>query len=120
MSTADNLAIARAWLQSFNVHDVEGVVALYAPDGTHTSPKIRTLHPETGGKLRGHDALRSWWRDSIARIPGLWYEQTALTANDERVFLEYVRHAPGEPDMPVAEVFDVRDGRIVASRVYHG
>jgi hypothetical protein len=36
------------------------------------------------------------------------------------VFMEYVRHVDGEPDMPVAEVLEVRDGMIVASRVFHG
>lgn len=120
MAASENLQIARAWLRAFNAHDVEALVALYADDCTHTSPKIRTLHPETGGKLMGKPALAKWWKDAIARLPGLRYEETALTANDERVFLEYIRHAPNEPTMPVAEVFDIRGGRISASRVYHG
>lgn len=120
MSQADNLEIARAWLRAFNAHDVDALVALYADDATHTSPKIRTLHPETGGKLVGKKALHAWWTDSNARLPNLRYEATALTANDERVFLEYLRHAPDSAPMPVAEVFDVRAGKIVASRVYHG
>jgi hypothetical protein len=113
-------AIAQAWLLAFNAHDVPALVALYADDATHTSPKIRALHPDTGGKLRGKAALTAWWEDANRRLPGLRYEATAVTANDARVFLEYLRHAPGEAPMPVAEVFDVHDGRIIASRVYHG
>jgi len=112
--------LGRAWLDAFNAHDVELLVALYADDCTHTSPKIRALHPETGGKLVGKAALRTWWTDAIKRLPGLRYELVRLTANDERVVLEYLRHAPNEAPMPVAEAFDVRDGRIVASRVFHG
>ncbi|HVE87258.1 MAG TPA: nuclear transport factor 2 family protein [Myxococcales bacterium] len=107
-------------MEAFNAHDVDALVALYAEDATHTSPKIRTLHPETGGKLVGRAALADWWRDSNARLPGLRYELTAITASAERVFIEYVRHVPGQAPSPVAEVFDVRDGQIVASRVYHG
>jgi ketosteroid isomerase-like protein len=113
-------AIALTWLDAFNAGDVPRLVSLYAEDCTHTSPKIRTLHPETGGKLVGRAALTTWWADAMKRLPGLRYEKTALTANDERVFLEYVRHAPDGAPMPVAEVFDVRAGKIVASRVYHG
>jgi ketosteroid isomerase-like protein len=113
-------AIALAWLDAFNAGDVTKLVALYAEDCTHTSPKIRALHPETGGKLLGRAALTTWWTDAMKRLPGLRYEKTAVTANEERVFLEYVRHAPDGPPMPVAEVFDVRGGKIVASRVYHG
>ena len=65
-------------------------------------------------------ALAAWWRGANARLPGLRYELTAATANDDRVFVEYIRHSPTDAPMPVAEVFDVRDGKIVASRVYHG
>ena len=120
MSASDNLALGRAWLSAFNAHDVDALVALYSETCTHTSPKIRSLHPESGGALRGKAALTAWWREANTRLPGLRYECTALTANDERVFVEYIRHAPNEAAMPVAEVFDVREGRIVASRVYHG
>lgn len=113
-------AIAEAWLAAFNAHDVPALVALYADDCTHTSPKIRALHPHTGGQLVGKAALTEWWADANKRLPGLRYEKTAVTANDARVFLEYLRHAPNEAPMPVAEVFDIREGKIVASRVYHG
>jgi limonene-1,2-epoxide hydrolase len=120
MSPAASLEIARAWLSAFNAHDVARLVLLYDENATHTSPKIRALHPETGGKIVGRAALAAWWKGAIARLPGLRYEEIAVTANSERVFLEYIRHAPNEPPMPVAEVFDLRGGAIVASRVYHG
>jgi ketosteroid isomerase-like protein len=58
-------SLGRAWIDAFNAHDVERLVALYADDCTHTSPKIRALHPETGGKLVGKAALRTWWTDAI-------------------------------------------------------
>jgi ketosteroid isomerase-like protein len=114
------LQIARAWLDAFNAHDVDALVALYADECTHTSPKIRMLHPDSGGKLVGKPALAAWWRDSNRRLPSLRYEATAILADDTRAIIEYVRHAPNEAPLPVAEAFDVRDGRIVASRVYHG
>jgi hypothetical protein len=70
--------------------------------------------------LRGKAAMRAWWLDWFERLPSMRYVPTSLTADRDRVFMEYVRHVDGEPDMPVAEVLDVRDGRIVASRVFHG
>lgn len=115
-----NARLGRTWLAAFNAHDLEGLVALYAEDATHTSPKIRTLHPETGGKLAGRPKIRAWWADALKRLPTLRYEELTVTANDDRVFLEYLRHAPDGPPYPVAEVFDVRGGKIVASRVFHG
>jgi hypothetical protein len=34
--------------------------------------------------------------------------------------MEYVRKVDGEEDMLVAEVLEINDGKILASRVYHG
>ncbi len=112
--------IARAWLDAFNRGDVDALIALYAEDATHTSPKIRALHPDTGGRLVGAAAIAAWWRDALRRLPGLRYDATTIVADDQRVIIEYDRHAPGETPLPVAEAFDVRDGKVVASRVYHG
>jgi heme-degrading monooxygenase HmoA/ketosteroid isomerase-like protein len=117
---ADVRAIAERWLDCFARHDLDGLLALYAEDCTHTSPKIRVRHPDTGGVLRGKPALRAWWADAFGRLPGLGYELSSITADSRRAVMEYLRHAPGEPDLPVAEVLDVANGRIVASRVFHG
>jgi ketosteroid isomerase-like protein len=113
-------AIAREWILAFNRHDVAALVALYAPDAIHVSPKLRVARPETGGRLAGRPALASWWTDAFARLPTLHYELTAVTAQPPRVFIEYLRHAAGEPPQPVAEVFRLRGGLIAASAVYHG
>jgi ketosteroid isomerase-like protein len=116
----ENRALGRAWLAAFNAKDLDALVALYADDCTHTSPKLRVQRPESGGAIRGKPALRAWWADAFARLPGLRYEELTVTADDARVILEYVRHAPNDAPYPVAEAFDVRGGHIVASRVYHG
>jgi heme-degrading monooxygenase HmoA/ketosteroid isomerase-like protein len=113
-------AVARRWLDCFARRDLDGLLALYADDATHTSPKIRTRHPETGGQLRGKPAMRAWWQDSFDRLPSMRYEPTALTADGHRVLMEYVRHVDGEAPYPVAEVLECEAGMIVASRVFHG
>ena len=112
--------LAERWLDCFERRDLDGLLALYAEDATHTSPKIRARHPETGGQLRGKAAMRAWWQDAFDRLPTLRYVATAITADDRRVVLEYTRQVAGEPDLPIAEVFDVERGAIVASRVFHG
>jgi hypothetical protein len=116
----ENRAVAEAWLRAFNAHDVTALVSLYADDAVHLSPKLRAARPETGGKVVGRAALTDWWSDALRRLPGLRYQETAIVADEERVFIEYQRQVPGEPVLAVAEAFDVRGGKIVASRVYHG
>lgn len=113
--------IARRWLRAFNARDLDGLVGLYADDAVHVSPKLRDRRPETRGEIAGRDALRSWWADAFARLPGLTYEERRVVAEGDSVFLEYVRRVEGEPDLVVAELY-VTDGhgRIRRSHVFHG
>ena len=114
------LALARRWLTCFEVKDVETLVSLYAENARHTSPKVQVLRPESGGFIVGREALRAWWSDAFQRLPELRYVEQTLTADGSRVFMEYLRVVPGEPDLPVAEVLEVEGGLIQVSRVYHG
>ncbi|HPF15315.1 MAG: nuclear transport factor 2 family protein [Planctomycetes bacterium] len=120
MSEAQNLAIAHQWFAAFNAHNLAGLLALYAEDAEHFSPKLLARQPESLGSVRGKAALGAWWGDAFARLASLRYEVLKLTADDERVFMEYLRHVEGEPELRVGEVLEIRDDRIVASRVYHG
>lgn len=113
-------ALARRWLQAFNARDLNALLALYAPDAVHVSPKLRDRQPETKGEIRGTNALQAWWRGAMDRLTGLRYEPLHLTASGDRVFMEYLRTVPGEPDLVVAEVLVVRDGLIQSSMVFHG
>ena len=113
-------AIARNWFAAFNAQDLEALLALYDDNAKHYSPKLKIRQPETNGLVTGKAALRAWWQDAFERLPTLRYTPTTLTANDERVFMEYIRTVENEPDMLIAEVLDISHGRIIASRVYHG
>jgi limonene-1,2-epoxide hydrolase len=115
-----NEEIALNWFEAFNQHHLENLLSLYHDDATHFSPKLKLRLPETNGLIIGKDALRTWWKDAFLRLPNLHYQVTSLTANNQRVFMEYIRQVPNEDDMLVAEVLDVEKGKIIASRVYHG
>ena len=115
-----NEKIACEWFESFNNKDLEKLLALYDEDAKHYSPKLKLRSPETHGVIQGKNALRVWWKDAFERLPNLTYLPTSLTANEKRVFMEYLRKADGEPDMMVAEVLEIEMNKIVASRVYHG
>ena len=112
--------IALKWFEAFNTHDLEKLLSLYSNTAKHFSPKLKIRKPETNGLVIGKDALRDWWQDAFNRLPSLNYTVTSLTANNNRVFMEYVRKVNGEENMLVAEVLEVKDGLIIASRVYHG
>ncbi|HXS35221.1 MAG TPA: nuclear transport factor 2 family protein [Flavipsychrobacter sp.] len=121
MPTQQDLStIAINWIKAFNEHDLEQLLSLYNDNAIHYSPKLKIRQPETNGVVEGKDVLRSWWKDAFDRLPSLQYELTSLTANSERIFMEYTRFVEGELAMKVAEVLEIKEGLIIASRVYHG
>ena len=119
MNSSEIKSIALKWFEAFNKHDLEMLLNLYDDNAEHFSPKLKIRQPETNGLIKGKAALRLWWQDSFNRLPTLNYEVKNLIADDESVFMEYIRHVAGEDDLKVGEVLEVKNGLIVASRVYH-
>ena len=120
MNSQKNLSIAHAWFEAFNSHNLEKLLSLYDDDAEHFSPKLKIIHPETNGLVTGKEALRAWWQEAFNRLPTLNYKVKSLTANSDRVFMEYIRNVENENEILVAEVLEIRDENIIASRVYHG
>lgn len=120
MEVNQNLSIAHQWFAAFNEHDLEKLLSLYDDDAEHFSPKLKIKKPETNGLVHGKKALHDWWESAFESFPTMHYRVTSLTANADRVFMEYVRTVENEPDMLVAEVLEIKDRKIIFSRVYHG
>jgi predicted SnoaL-like aldol condensation-catalyzing enzyme len=111
--------IALIWFDAFNQHNIEILLNLYEENAEHYSPKLKVHHPDSNGFIKGKDALRLWWTDAFNRLPNLHYQLLKLTADDEQVFMEYIRQTPNENDLQVGEVLVIKNGKIVSSRVYH-
>lgn len=120
MKSEDLKNIAKLWFKAFNERDLENLLSLYDDGAEHFSPKLKMREPETKGLIQGKDALRNWWKDCFERLPTLHYEVQKLTADSEQVFMEYIRKVQGEDDMNIGEVLEIKNGKIIFSRVYHG
>ena len=115
-----NKSIANQWFEAFNEHNLEKLLNLYSNEAQHFSPKLKIHRPETNGLIIGKDALRDWWKDAFNRLPSLHYKVIKLTSDDEQVFMEYIRQVENESDMNIGEVLEIKNDKIIASRVYHG
>ncbi|BCY27543.1 nuclear transport factor 2 family protein [Flavobacterium okayamense] len=113
-------SIAIKWFDAFNSKNLDKLLDLYDDEAQHFSPKLKIRQPETKGLIIGKQSMRTWWQDAFDRLPTLHYKVTSLTANTDRVFMEYIRQVEGEDDMLVAEVLEIKDDKIIFSRVYHG
>ncbi len=115
-----NKQLALQWFDAFNEHDLEKLLLLYNDNAKHYSPKLKIRMPETDGLITGKSALRNWWQDAFDRLPSLHYELIKLTADENQVFMEYIRQVSGEENLFVGEVLQIEKDLIVFSRVYHG
>jgi len=95
---------------SFNARDIEAVIAALHPD-------VDWPNAWEGGRLRGHDAVRAYWRRQFAAIDG-HVEPTHIDIDGDTVTVtvhQTVRDLDGnvEFDGTVTHTYTVRDGAIV-------
>jgi ketosteroid isomerase-like protein len=66
-------ALGKQWIDAWNSHDLERILALYSEDSEMTSDKIPLLGLDPTGTLRGKDRLRQYWSKGLQLIPNLHF-----------------------------------------------
>jgi ketosteroid isomerase-like protein len=66
-------ALGKQWIDAWNSHDLERILALYSDDSEMTSDKIPLLGLDPTGTLRGKDRLRQYWSKGLQLIPNLHF-----------------------------------------------
>lgn len=69
--TVDAHAFATEWIEAWNAHDLERVLAHYAEEVELISPRAAQVVPDSGGVIRGKAALRAYWTRAMASAPAL-------------------------------------------------
>lgn len=91
---------AKEWVEAWNAHDLDRVLAHYEDDFEMSSPIIRSLVGEASGTLKGKPAIRAYWAKALAAIPDLRFELVTVLAGVNSVTVYYKGHRG-----LVAEVF---------------
>ena len=111
-------AVTKAWEEALADHDVDALLACYAPDATLESPVAAHI---LGGKgvVHGHDELRPFLAEVVARTPHeRQYHREGFFTDGHRATWEYPRQTSDGQQMDFVEVMDVENGLIQAHRVY--
>lgn len=104
MTTAE---FAAAWIAAWNAHDLDAVLAHYAPEIEFLSPVARRLTGD--GRVVGINALRAYWAKGLAVHTALAFELDAVLEGDGCLTLLY----RNERRQQVAETFEfAADGRV--------
>jgi hypothetical protein len=112
-----------AWKTAWESRDPARVVALYAPNATHASGRVRDLRPDLGrSELHGTDEIEQYARIAFTRFAWLRFDLVTVTESNNRAAVEYLRHSDVDGANP-AHVLELiewgADGKISAVRVFH-
>jgi ketosteroid isomerase-like protein len=115
----DKLALLRGAMAAFNAHDIEAFLG-YCDEEI----EFESVFAGVGGVFHGHAGLRQWFED-LGEVWGGGFHQEPEAFFDlgERALLYTALHARGgksgaEATMPIAAVFELRDGLIVTWKGY--
>jgi ketosteroid isomerase-like protein len=112
----DPAAFVKRLCEATNAHDVEAVVACFAPDYRNETP----VHPERG--FEGAEQVRRNWIQIFGAIPDLRTEVTRVSVDGDTVWSEW-EHQGTRGDgsrhlMRGVVIFGVRDARAQWARFY--
>ena len=115
MPTHDRMVAAvNAYVAAFEAGSAEAVVAIYAEDGT-------VEDPVGSGVIKGHEAIRNFYIQSMQTGAKLKLEGDVRTAGNFAAFAFHVLlHYQGEDrHIDVIDTFEFNDqGKVVAMRAY--
>lgn len=89
MFTPDPQSFAEEWVQAWNAHDVEAVLAHFHDDVLFTSPIAARVVPGSGGVVHGKHALREYWTTALAGMADLRFEILGVYRGESRLVINY-------------------------------
>jgi ketosteroid isomerase-like protein len=104
---------AEQWIDEWNRHDVDAVLAHFADDVEFSSPLVVQVMGHADGIVRGKDELRTYWTTALAARPDLRFELVDVQLGAGCLAVRY-RNQAGQLATEI-EVFDADgpDGEIV-------
>lgn len=106
---------AEDWIECWNSHDMDRILAHYRDDFVMSSPKIVQIAREPSGVLRGKAAIAAYWTAALARVPDLHFKLIGVFAGVDRLVIHFV----GVGGQVAAESFVFDDDGLVLESAAH-
>jgi hypothetical protein len=124
MTEANRTAVEKvyqAWDEALGKKDLDGAMALYAPDCTLESPLVRHILGGDQGIVQGRENLRAFVAKVFARTPPQRQRYRRGFFTDGRILMwEYPRATSDGEQMDFVEVMEIVDELIRRHCVYWG
>jgi ketosteroid isomerase-like protein len=85
----DSKTFANDWIEAWNSHDLERILAHYSDDLELTTPMIRVALNVDSGTLHGKENARHYWRAALQKVPDLRIELIETTQSVGSIAIYY-------------------------------
>lgn len=80
---------AHEWVEAWNSHDLSAVLSHYSDDFEMSSPFIIAFSPESGGILRGKEAVAQYWAAALEKFNDLHFVLDSVFVGADSIALMY-------------------------------
>lgn len=87
-------ALAEEWVAAWNAHDLDAIMALYAPGIVFQTPTIIDTLGISDGTVRGAESLREHFARGLERLPDLRFDLDGVYAGVDSIAIVYRWGAP--------------------------
>lgn len=77
------------WIDAWNSHDFERILAHYSDDIEITTPMIRVALGEETGTLRTKIRVSEYWKNALKKFPDLHFELIEVTVSIDSIAIYY-------------------------------
>ncbi|BDI29799.1 hypothetical protein CCAX7_18500 [Capsulimonas corticalis] len=98
-------ALALDWIDGWNAHDLDRILAHYAEDVVYASPLAVQILNDPTGEMRGKAAVRDYFTRALAAFPDLHFELYHAFAGVNSLVISY----KSVRDLIAAEYFEIGD-----------
>jgi SnoaL-like domain len=99
-------SFAREWIEGWNTHDLDRIMAHYRNDLTMTSPLIEQRMQLAGGSLQGKLAVREYWAQGLAAAPDLHFQLVSVFAGVRSIGIVFTSASLGKTVVEYLEFDD--------------
>lgn len=108
---------AKAWINSWNAHDIDAVLSHYADDFVIETPRALEVVPESNGIVVGKKAVRKYWLVSMEQRPNLQFQLLDLLIGINGISIYYLNAATNKRSVEVMNFNS--DKKVNKAFVYH-
>jgi hypothetical protein len=89
LTAAEGYELAQEWIEAWNDHDLDRIIAHYASDVVFSSPFVQTITASASGALSGRAALRKYFQTALDKYPTLTFRLLDVFRGIDSVTLLY-------------------------------